>query len=90
MYSTKVLGRFCANYFSVPFKGLHLHRQWVLGSDVSRSTATSFVHGVQQRKQKNNVNNRRMEDAVIGAVFMLCLAGFHNNGHGMSTYTSSD
>ncbi len=34
------------------FKGLHSHRLWVLGSDVSRSTATSFVCGVQQRKQR--------------------------------------
>ncbi len=24
-----VLGRFCVNYFPVPFKGLHTHRHWV-------------------------------------------------------------
>ncbi len=77
---SKALGWFCENYFPVPFKGLHLHRQWVLGSDVSRSTATSFVRGFQQHKQRRTAlttwRTTMMEDAVIGAVFLLCLAVF--------------
>ncbi len=34
------------------------------------------------------INNRRMDDAVIGAVFVVC-RGFRDNGDGMETHNLS-
>ncbi len=55
-YSTKVLEGFWVNYFPVPLKGLHSHRQWVLRSDVSWSTAMPFVCDDQQRKHRGRMS----------------------------------